>query len=133
MIHMALICSMAVGPSLTPSPASVTVTEGDTAVLTCTVTGDPSPVISWYHSGTQLAGETQTSLTLEGVEREEEGMYECVASNQVGDDRATITLVVQSKSSHRNFLSFSFSTSYTIFFHSSLSSLPSSILSTLTC
>ena len=84
-------------PSLTPSSASVTVTEGDIAVLACIASGDPAPVLSWYHIGTLLVGETGENLTLEGVGREEEGVYECVASNQVGDNRATITLVVQSE------------------------------------
>ena len=88
----------AVPPSLTPSPSSVTVTEGETALLTCEVTGDPTPILSWYHMGTLLEGESGTSLRLEGVEREEEGEYECVASNPAGDDRATVTLVVHSES-----------------------------------
>ena len=92
-----VVYAAAEAPSVTPSPATVTVTEGDTAVLSCVVTGDPTPVLSWYHTGTLLPGETEGSLTLEGVGREEEGLYECVASNQVGDDRAIITLVVYSE------------------------------------
>ena len=92
-----VVCAAAEAPSVTPSPATVTVTEGDTAVFSCVVTGDPTPVLSWYHMGTLLPGETGGSLTLEGVGREEEGPYECVASNQVGDDRAIITLIVYSE------------------------------------
>ena len=92
-----VVCATAEAPSVTPSPATVTVTEGDTAVLTCVVSGDPPPVLSWYHTGTLLSGETRDSLTLEGVGGEEEGLYECVGSNQVGDDRAIITLVVYSE------------------------------------
>lgn len=87
-----------VRPSLTPSPPTVTVTEGDTALLTCAVTGDPLPILMWYHMGTLIAGESETSLTLEGVREDQEGEYECLASNLAGEDQAVVTLVVNSES-----------------------------------
>lgn len=89
--------SFPVPPSLTPSPSTVTITEGDSATLTCIVTGDPTPVLTWYRMGTLLTDETETTLILEEVEKEDEGDYECVASNLAGDDRAIITLVIYSK------------------------------------
>ena len=93
-----LFLSAPVPPSLTPSPPTVTVTEGDTALLTCAVIGDPFPVLTWYRMGTLLAGESGTSLTLVGVVKEQEGVYECAASSLAGDDRASIMLVVNSES-----------------------------------
>ena len=47
--------------------------------------------------GTLLDGQIGTSLRLTEVGREDEGQYECVGSNVVGDDRATITLIVYSE------------------------------------
>ena len=34
-------------------------------VLTCDVSGDPAPVITWYRGGQQLSGETGKTLTIE--------------------------------------------------------------------
>lgn len=97
--HLKLSSSFpTVPPSLTPSPPTVTITEGDAALLTCAVIGDPLPVLMWYHMGTVITGENGTILTLEGVRKDQEGEYECRASNVAGEDQATVTLVVNSKS-----------------------------------
>lgn len=48
--------------------------------------------------GTVIAGESGTMLTLEGVGKDQEGEYECRASNVAGDDQAIVTLVVNSES-----------------------------------
>lgn len=58
---------------------------------------------------TVLAGESGTSLTLVGVVKEEEGEYECVASNEAGNDRTSVILVVNSESHMSHCLSLSFS------------------------
>ena len=68
------------------------------ATLTCAVTGNPLPVLTWYHMGTLLEGEMGASLTLEEVRKDQGGQYECAASNEAGDDRATVTLIVNSES-----------------------------------
>ena len=61
-------------------------------LLPCTISGDPQPVVTWYHAGAVLPGEMADSLTLVGVAKDDEGMYECAGSNQAGNARATITL-----------------------------------------
>lgn len=65
-------------------------------VLTCTASGNPDPVISWYHIDSLLL-ETGVSVVLEEVEREDEGVYECVAVNLAGSDRDNVTLTVHSE------------------------------------
>lgn len=48
--------------------------------------------------GTIIAGESGTILTLERVGKDQEGEYECRASNVAGEDQAIVTLVVNSES-----------------------------------
>ena len=36
-----------VAPSISASPVSLTLVNGDTAVFTCTAPGDPTPTVTW--------------------------------------------------------------------------------------
>ena len=79
------------------------VTEGNAAVFTCTSTGDPIPVQTWFRNGNQLTsggryqiGSNGRMLTVQQVtEAQDEGTFVCNASNAAGYDSAIITLSVQ--------------------------------------
>ena len=92
-------------PTITPGSASVVVTEGEVATLTCTATGDPIPDQTWSRNGTQLTsgGRYQISsdgrvLTVRQVnEEQDEGVFTCHASNNAGSNSADVAVSVQGK------------------------------------
>lgn len=81
-------------PTITADPSDTVVAPGSTAMFTCSASGQPSPMITWYYDGTLLAPGDQVSiassggsstLSVEGVgEEEEEGEYHCQAQNSQG-------------------------------------------------
>ena len=76
------------------------VCEGSKASLHCDVTGNPSPNVVWINaSGTVLQNSANvTSYTIYQVMRNDEGNYTCKASNTVGEDiDSTSILDVQCK------------------------------------
>ncbi len=80
---------------------------GDTATLLCNVTPSADPLLTWYKLRTggtrtrileQVFGEPWFGyLTIVDVTREDSGTYVCEASNQFGDEEATVDLIILSK------------------------------------
>lgn len=76
---------------------------GETAELGCIVVGLPESTVSWRHNGQPLMGERFQSfgdngtLLIRDVRLEDNGMYECVAVNQLGEDQASVKLTVYGK------------------------------------
>ncbi|XP_033724986.1 immunoglobulin superfamily member 10-like [Pecten maximus] len=99
-----------VPPSITESPASKNVTHGDTVILTCEATGDPSPTISWSWNPKANAvavddsslklipgvSMTDAHLTINNVLELHSGVYVCTASNAYGTVTADASLNVLS-------------------------------------
>ncbi|XP_041464478.1 deleted in malignant brain tumors 1 protein-like [Lytechinus variegatus] len=73
---------------------------GETAELRCTVVGLPESNVSWRHNGQPAMGDRFQSFSDNGtlfirdVRHEDNGMYECVAVNQLGNDTASVKLTV---------------------------------------
>ncbi|XP_030832325.1 scavenger receptor cysteine-rich type 1 protein M160 isoform X1 [Strongylocentrotus purpuratus] len=73
---------------------------GETAELGCIVVGLPESTVSWRRNGQPLMGERFQSfgengtLLIRDVRLEDNGMYECVAVNQLGEDQASVKLTV---------------------------------------
>lgn len=58
--------------------------------LECKASGNPVPKITWSRKNNLLPGGEQTAvtpvLTLDRVDRHQAGIYQCMASNGVGED-----------------------------------------------
>ena len=91
-----MCCFFLVSPTVTTS-FIVTPILGSTAVLTCTVTGDPDPHVRWYFGGRRidtislprhrLTG--NWSLEISDVEIVDDGLYTCEAVNTAGQANGT--------------------------------------------
>jgi len=82
-------------PSIATQPLNVRATEGDATQLTVAATGKPIPSIQWRKDGLALPGQTGVSLTLTKLQTSDAGIYEVIATNQVGTiTSASSTLTV---------------------------------------
>ncbi|KAL3275799.1 hypothetical protein HHI36_020543 [Cryptolaemus montrouzieri] len=66
------------------------VKKGSSVRLECKASGNPVPKITWSRKNNLLPGGEQTAVTtvlnLENVDRHQAGVYQCTASNGVGED-----------------------------------------------
>lgn len=80
-----------VPPSIKTQPASgqLTARKGGTITMECKASGNPVPSIQWTRKNNVLpTGEKMVegfSITLEMIDRHQSGVYQCTASNGVGD------------------------------------------------
>ena len=89
-------------PSLLQSPVKTTVNESQTAILKCTVDGNPPPQVTWSKLNSSLpAGrhvvESSGALVVKDVGPGDDGVYSCRAENLLGSSNATAKLTVQCK------------------------------------
>ncbi|XP_029473326.1 LOW QUALITY PROTEIN: hemicentin-1 [Rhinatrema bivittatum] len=93
-----------VSPSIAPGPKNITVTVNVQTTLSCESTGIPRPVVSWKKNG-QLLGTgphqnmyrllSSGSLVIISPTVDDTGIYDCIASNEAGEDKRRIDLTVQ--------------------------------------
>jgi len=76
-----------VRPSITTQPQSVTAEIGGTATFSVTASGDPPFSYQWRHNDADLAGKTDSTLTLINVQATNAGRYVVVVSH--GADSVT--------------------------------------------
>ncbi|KAJ8351229.1 hypothetical protein SKAU_G00227050 [Synaphobranchus kaupii] len=88
------------GPWLQQNLTNQDVNSGTTLILNCSAHGVPWPNITWYKIGRpvlQGPGITLAEglLTIERVKKDDEGLYECLASNNIGKvmTAAVVTVV----------------------------------------
>ena len=88
---------------ISATQTAITVTEGNSATLSCTATGDPFPTISWLRNGViiqpgmtgfQFLASGQTLVIGSVTESAHEGGYTCRQVNILGSATASITLSV---------------------------------------
>ena len=96
-------------PDIAVDPQNRTATEGNNVTLSCNVSGNPEPSISWtideFQVNTTINSRVSLSadkkeLTITKAKRTDNGNYQCVANNSLGiatSDAATVD--VQCKSS----------------------------------
>jgi hypothetical protein len=88
---------LATPPSFLESPASLSVTQGATATFSAAVSGNPTPQLQWYFTPqggaeSPVAGATNATLTLVGVQSSQAGAYRIQATNSGGAASRTATL-----------------------------------------
>ncbi|XP_075214115.1 lachesin-like [Lycorma delicatula] len=80
-----------VPPSIKTSPSTgqLTARKGGTVTLECKASGNPVPTIHWSRKDDSLPNGDKKiqgfSITLDKVDRHQAGVYQCTASNGVGD------------------------------------------------
>jgi hypothetical protein len=83
-------------PSIITPPNSLSAFAGGTVSFLVGAAGVPPLSYQWYFNGALLPGETQNTLTLEGITAENVGSYTVMVSNDFGTAvSAAATLVVQ--------------------------------------
>ncbi|KAM6977222.1 basement membrane-specific heparan sulfate proteoglycan core protein [Aplochiton taeniatus] len=89
-------------PVATVTPAVLTIQQGQRAEFRCTVTGNPTPAIEWIGgTGNRMSPHAVVRggvLTINAVQRSDEGEYTCKALNTHGEHTARSTLYVSSAS-----------------------------------
>lgn len=76
-------------PKVTNPPKASTFPEGGELELSCTVTGEPEPVVEWLVNGESLMPSKNqemrgSTLFVSEVEKRHAGIVQCVASNEYG-------------------------------------------------
>ena len=87
-------------PQFVSQPSNVTVAPAANTTLECSVTGSPTPSISWYKDGLQLMPDSRRqqqssgSLLISNVQNSDIGRYHCIATNTAGSIQS-LTAVLQ--------------------------------------
>jgi uncharacterized delta-60 repeat protein len=85
-----------VPPSVTQQPASVTVTQGQSAVFTVSAAGDLPLSYQWRLQAVAIGGATQSSYTVSNVQGSNAGPYTVVVANDCGSVTSSVaTLTVR--------------------------------------
>ena len=79
-----LSAAAVLAPAITSQPASQTVSAGAGVTFTVGATGSPPLGYQWRCNGTNLAGATNSSLSLTNVQAASAGAYDVVVSNGAG-------------------------------------------------
>ena len=75
------ILTVGIPPTITQPPASLTVTQGQSAVFNVTAAGSAPLGYQWQFGGADIAGATQSALTILNAQAENAGPYAVVVAN----------------------------------------------------
>ncbi|GFS00827.1 titin [Elysia marginata] len=91
-------------PTVLEGLPDVAVTEGETALLGCKISGEPAPTIKWLKDGRELAEDKRhemvyqdfvASLAVKDVQAKDAGTFTCQASNDLGTVNTSGVLEIQ--------------------------------------
>ena len=85
-------------PAVAVSPVTLTVKEGGTASFQCSASGNPEPALMWSNLDNQSdispSAVSGGKLQLKHVTGSDTGLYQCSATNILGDSRKVVRLTV---------------------------------------
>ena len=88
-------------PAVVVSPVTLTVNEGGTASFQCTTSGNPAPAVLWskLNNQSEIAQSAVSGgkLQLKDVTGSDAGLYQCLATNILGDSREVVRLTINGK------------------------------------
>ncbi|XP_051929217.1 hemicentin-1 isoform X2 [Hippocampus zosterae] len=79
-------------PRVSVEPRNQTFTSGEEVKIRCSASGYPPPFLAWTHNGMFIMASSRHRMTGDGtlsirnIEKMDEGVYGCLASNQAGTD-----------------------------------------------
>uniref|UniRef100_A0A3B4Z070 Immunoglobulin superfamily DCC subclass member 3 n=1 Tax=Stegastes partitus TaxID=144197 RepID=A0A3B4Z070_9TELE len=82
-------------------PQSIARPVGTTAIFTCQAQGEPEPQLTWLKNGQILEPgghvklrNNNSTLTIYGIDEDDEAIYQCIAENSAGSTQASARLTV---------------------------------------
>jgi len=89
-------------PAVKKLPEKSILPVGELVLLTCEVTGDPEPSVTWTKNGNSSIPRAQFKsggriLVIKDVLPVDNGVYECKASNKFGESRTSTAVIVAGK------------------------------------
>ena len=88
-------------PAVVVSPVTLTVNEGESASFQCSASGNPEPALVWSKLNNQSkitqSAVSRGKLQLKHVTGSDTGLYECSATNILGDSGEVVRLKVNGK------------------------------------
>nr|XP_033800739.1 vascular endothelial growth factor receptor kdr-like isoform X2 [Geotrypetes seraphini] len=95
-------------PYIVQELEEVEVNSSNTLHLECLVDGVPIPTITWLKNGYEMKPASgisllvNNSLIIERVKKDDEGLYECKASNEMGEARTGAFITIQASEEKAN-------------------------------
>ncbi|XP_062927141.1 neogenin-like isoform X7 [Mobula hypostoma] len=92
--------SVQVPPHFLKRPVSIYAHESMDIVFECEVTGIPMPTVKWIKNGDMVIPSdyfkivNERNLQVLGLVKSDEGLYQCVAENDVGNKQASAQLII---------------------------------------
>ena len=88
-------------PAVVVSPVTLTVNEGGSALFQCSASGNPEPALAWSKLDNQSeisqSAVSGGKLQLKHVTGRDTGLYQCAATNILGNSREVVRLTVNGK------------------------------------
>jgi len=89
-------------PAVKKLPEKSILPVGELVLLTCEVTGDPEPSVTWTKNGNSSIPRAQFKnggriLVIKDVLPVDSGVYQCKASNKFGESRTSTAVIVAGK------------------------------------
>ncbi|NWI62558.1 VGFR4 factor, partial [Todus mexicanus] len=105
--HTQLLVREKAAPYVIQNLTDLEVNISGKIVLECKVSGTPEPQITWRKNGYPISAASGISmenntLVIERVKKDDEGLYECKASNEMGQDSTSAFIKIQGSEEKSN-------------------------------
>ncbi|KAL1763658.1 neogenin-like, partial [Sigmodon hispidus] len=87
-------------PEFLKQPANIYAHESMDIIFECEVTGKPTPTVKWVKNGDVVIPSDYFKIVKEhnlqvlGLVKSDEGFYQCIAENDVGNTQAGAQLII---------------------------------------